>query len=411
MYAFSRRMTSAERERGYLMQLMSSRHSAQELRAYDLSPFLRQRWEQLYEHHVKELGAASRRQLRLTAITELLAGVLLAGGIAAALSFTLTSRVGLATAASAAVAVFALSQRLMAATASTSSLAEAAHFIEDYLRLQEMPGWSATTSERRSGGDDDSAPSRRPPQIVAQALQFAYPNSGEPVLRDVNLTIEPGEVVALVGPNGSGKTTLAKLLAGLYQPAGGRIEWDGENICETDPARLRASVAVVFQDFLRLALPVRDNIAVGRRQAFHDEPGIRQAAVNAGADEFIERLAEGYDTRLGPEYYGGTDISVGQWQRIALARAFFRGAPFVILDEPTSSLDAQSEHELFAAMRPLFPDRSILLISHRFATVRDADRIYVMQDGEIVESGNHEELLAAEGLYAQMFGLQATAYR
>lgn len=214
-----------------------------------------------------------------------------------------------------------------------------------------------------------------------------------------------------MGENGSGKTTLAKLLAGLYTPNRGRICWDGTDLAGVDPAARSERTAVIFQDFLRYHLPVRDNIGLGRHQAIDDLDSVREAARQSGAAEFVERLPAGYETMLGPEFEGGTDLSVGQWQRTALARAFFRDAPLVILDEPTAALDPRAEHELFDRIRSLLGERTVLLISHRFSSVRSADRIYVLAEGAVVEHGTHPELMAAQGLYAELFSLQAAAYQ
>ncbi|HEV3293844.1 MAG TPA: ABC transporter ATP-binding protein, partial [Streptosporangiaceae bacterium] len=215
----------------------------------------------------------------------------------------------------------------------------------------------------------------------------------------------------LVGANGSGKTTLAKLLAGLYLPSEGRVCWGGRDTREADRRELLDQTAVVFQDFIRYALSAGDNIALGRHERAFDTAGIVRAAEQAGADGDISGLPEGYGTLLGPAFIDGTDLSTGQWQRVALARTFFRDAPLIILDEPTAALDAKAEHELFAKIGELFAGRSVLLISHRFSTVRAADRIYVLDSGSVVEAGTHAELLAREGTYAELFTLQASPYQ
>jgi ATP-binding cassette subfamily B protein len=226
----------------------------------------------------------------------------------------------------------------------------------------------------------------------------------------VSLEIGAGEVVALVGENGSGKTTLAKIIAGLYRPQAGRVLWDGVDVAAVDADELRRAVAVVFQDFERYLLPARENVGLGRHERIDDLPAIVAAARRADADEFLGRLPEGYETMLGREFAGGYDLSIGQWQRIALARAFFRDAPFVILDEPTAALDARAESRLFDGIRDLLEGRSVLLISHRFSSVRSADRIYVLDEGRVLEHGSHDDLMAAAGRYAELFPLQAAAY-
>lgn len=282
-----------------------------------------------------------------------------------------------------------------------STLSEAGFYLDDFsefLRLAQEP--PPATRATPSGFK----------QITAAGISFTYPSSDQPALTDVSLHIDAGEVVALVGENGSGKSTLAKVLAGLYRPTAGKVAWDGVGIANVDQTEFSRKVAVIFQDFLRYHLSASDNIGLGRYDAAGDRASIIAAAEQAGADGFIDKLSDGYDTLLGPEFLGGIDLSVGQWQRMALARAFFRNAPFVILDEPTAALDAKAEHELFDKIRTLLKGRTVLLISHRFSSVRTADRIYVLHEGQVVEDGTHHELVAAGGRYAEMFNLQAAAY-
>jgi ATP-binding cassette, subfamily B, bacterial len=189
------------------------------------------------------------------------------------------------------------------------------------------------------------------------------------------------------------------------------VRWDGVDTARADRAALRDGAAVLFQDFVQYVLPARENVGLGRHERMGDELAIEAASRRAGAHDDLSELPDGYATLLGPQFQGGTDLSVGQWQRVALARAFFRDAPLVVLDEPTSALDARSEHALFESLRELLAGRSVLLISHRFSSVRAADRIYVLRDGAIVEDGTHDDLVSAGGIYAELFALQAAAYQ
>jgi len=248
------------------------------------------------------------------------------------------------------------------------------------------------------------------PEPFLELVDISKTYPGVVALDHVGLSVSRGEVIALVGENGSGKTTLAKLMAGLYQPDAGQVSWDGVDLAGIDPDLLHRQVAVIFQDFVRYHLPARDNIGLGRAEALGDLAAIRDAARFSGVDSVLLGLPSGYDTMLGPEFEGGTDLSVGQWQRVALARAFFRDAPFVILDEPTAALDPRAEHELFGRIRELLVGRTVLLISHRFSSVREADRIYVLESGRVTEHGTHQQLMAASGTYSELFTLQARSY-
>ena len=254
------------------------------------------------------------------------------------------------------------------------------------------------------------------PEPIRQGIEFdhvsfQYPNGTRPVLEDISLTIRPGETVALVGENGSGKTTLIKLLCRLYDPVSGAIRIDGIDLREFEIAALRRAIGVVFQDFARYQLSARENIWFGDITAPPEDGRILAAAQYAGADQVINTLPHGYDTLLGKYFEEGEELSIGQWQKIALARAFLRDSQIIVLDEPTASLDARAEYEVFEHFRQLAAGRTAILISHRFSTVRMADRIYVLQDGRIVESGSHAELVRQGGLYAQLFEIQARYYR
>jgi ATP-binding cassette, subfamily B, bacterial len=405
-HRFAHAITPQDRERRYLADVLTSRDAAQEVRAHDLAPFLDTRRGRLWDERLAELRTVAGRQLRFTVLAELAAAAIVGATLVGLVALTLSHDISVAGAAVSAGTIVLLGQRLTRASAAAGGLSESALFVDDYLTLVSNPAEGEAEGRRSEIGE--------PPPLVrvrAEGVTFSYANARAPVLRDVSLEIAPGEVVALVGENGSGKTTLAKLLAGLYEPAGGRITWNGVRPGPADWRELRKSVALIFQDFMRYELPARENIGLGRHEQLPDDDRIRRAAIAAGAHDHLEALPGGYDTVLGPAFAGGVDLSLGQWQRIALARALFRDAPFVILDEPTASLDAQAEHELFTRMRRLLEGRSVLLISHRFSSVREADRIYVLRAGEIVESGTHDELIAEGGRYAELFELQAARYR
>jgi ATP-binding cassette subfamily B protein len=247
--------------------------------------------------------------------------------------------------------------------------------------------------------------------IELRGVSFKYAGQDEWALRDVNLTINAGETIALVGPNGAGKTTLIKLLTRLYDPTEGQILLDGVDLREFDIRELRQRIGVIFQDFVRYHLAARENVGFGQIDAVDDHPRVVRAAVKSGASKVIDALPQGYDTTLGRWFSDGRDLSGGEWQKIALARAFMRDCRVLVLDEPTAALDAENELLVFNQFRELAAGKIAVLISHRFSTVRMADRIFVVEQGRISEEGTHGALLALGGTYARLFTLQAESYR
>ena len=262
-----------------------------------------------------------------------------------------------------------------------------------------------------------SAPDARPVPVpirqgfVFENVGFRYPGSDAWAVRHLDFTLEPGERIALVGENGAGKTTLAKLLVRLYDPTEGRILLDGVDLRQYDITSLRQNVGVIFQDFVRYDLIMRENIAVGNIERLSDEPRLHGAAQRSLADSVVGRLAGRYDQMLGRRFEGGVELSGGEWQKVALARTYMRDAQLLILDEPTAALDARAEYQVFLRFSELTAGKMAVLISHRFSTVRMADRILVLRAGELAEQGTHEELVARGGLYAELFQLQAAGYR
>jgi ATP-binding cassette subfamily B protein len=439
VYQFMLEMTPNDRKRSYVLGLLTAREMAKEVRAFGLAPHFRSLYERLTDERIARL----RRHLRQRAGLSLFgsAGSAVATGVTfGVLAWLITSgRIGLPAAGAVAAAAFQLGFQLQAIVLSAGQIYESGLFIGDLNAFLDLlpalraaqPTQPAPVGFSRIAVEDvdftyPTKPAPPPPSTPAPRPRFFAPWMMPPALaapiagadghrrahalRGVSMEIRRGEVVALVGENGSGKTTLAKVLAGLYPPDRGRVLWDGVDVSEVDPNQLRAQVTVIFQDFVRYMLTVRENIGLGRVERIDDLDAIRAAARHAGADQFIEAWPEAYEALLGPIFESGKDLSIGQWQRLALARAFFRDAPLIILDEPTAALDARAEAELFARTRALFRGRSVLLISHRFSSVRSADRIYVLKEGEIVEQGSHTELMAVGGLYAELFNLQAAAY-
>ena len=402
-YRFSYEQTERDRRRNYLFYVLTRRDEAQEVRAFELSGFLRGRHRELYTAYIEDLRAVLRRRLRISLAGQAASAVLIGSSIGALVWLVTDGRMSLSAAGSAAGAMILLSGQLRNLAGNTAGLYEGSLFLEDYASFVEAAPRIEAARSTEPAPDAFEV-------IAAHNVTFTYPSRSEPSLVDASIELRIGEVVALVGENGSGKTTFAKLMAGLYQPQSGAITWDGVDTATFAPTSVRAKVAVIFQDFVHYQLSAYDNIAFGDSRHYDEAEGVERAADAAGVGDAIKKLDGGYQTLLGPEFYGGSNLSGGQWQRIGLARAFFRDSPIVILDEPTASLDARAEESLYAHMRDLYRDRGVLLISHRFGSVRTADRIYVLRDGRVVEQGSHNQLMELDGYYAELFRLQARWY-
>jgi ATP-binding cassette subfamily B protein len=402
-FDFSVRLTQTNRLRAYLTEVLTARQEAKEIRAFSLQARMLDRWAANYSVYLDEFRRHARRKLGLGLLSALVTVVVTAGALGTLLALVAAGSLELASAGAALIAVRMVAGRVQQVFSGVSSLFESSLFLHDFFEFL----------DRRPDPQDDIGDPVPGPfsELRAERVGFRYPGSDRDVLRDVSLTIRAGEVVALVGENGSGKTTLAKLLAGMFEPSSGRVLWDDRDVRQLDREGMRDHVGVIFQDFVRYQLSARENIGFGREQWLDDTARIEEAARQADAYKYLAELPAGFETGLGKEFEGGVDLSGGQWQRVALARGFFRDAGFLVLDEPTASLDARSEYELFERVSHLAAGRSVLLISHRFSTVKGADRILVIHEGELIEQGTHDELMGAAGLYAELFELQARSYR
>ncbi|CAM3978720.1 ABC transporter ATP-binding protein [Smaragdicoccus niigatensis] len=381
-------VTPIARERIYLESVLTGRREAPEIRTFRSQNHLKQRYAACYDREIDALRHAGRIRARRTIIAGTAFAVVSVAVLLLLVILTANAKVSLADAAVAGVAVQQLASRVRGVNGAITAIQENAVFLTDYEEFLDRT--------RRAGAV--------PRQPVTQAgnaglddVWFTYPGASQPALKGVDIDIRPGEFTALVGPNGSGKSTVAKLICGLYEPQSGSIHRTSD-------------VGAVFQDFVRYDMSAAENIGLGNPDRMSDRSAVVASAAAASADGFIADLPRGFDTRLSPAYEGGVDLSIGQWQRLAIARALFSDATLLVLDEPTASMDPIDEHELMDNSTGAFAGRTVLLISHRFSNVMRADRIYVLDEGRVIEHGTHADLMARGGAYACMFDVQAATY-
>lgn len=405
MYDWQRNQTSMERQGGYFNWMLTDINHVKEIRLFDLGPLFMRRFQEIRQKLYTGRLAILRTQSLADFTAQAFATTAIYGSYAYIAYQTMWAKITLGDL----VMYYSAFQRVQAYL--QGLLGSLVGLIEDNLFLSNL--YEFLDLKRTVIEPDQASSVPQPIQrgIVLDHISFQYPGGTRKVLEDISLTIRPGEVVALVGANGSGKTTLIKLLCRLYDPTGGTISIDGLDLRQFETKALRREIAIIFQDYVHYHLTARENIWLGNTTLPPNDERVIAAARRSGADDVISQLPHGYDTILGKRFEDGEELSIGEWQKVALARAFVHDAQIIVLDEPTSSMDVKAEYEFFQSFRQLVSGRTAILISHRFSTVRMADRIYVLKQGSIIEGGTHEELIDRQGVYADLFERQARSYR
>ena len=397
------RWINQQRQQARLTSLMTDTDPAEEVRMHDVGPLLMKHYGRLADANEAEQSRLARADAKTTLISRSIAGIT-TGLIYLLLGILLwRGQVPLATAGTAVLAI-------RMGTSQLSSLVTAVNLIVEYGLY--LTDWAEAIERAEAARIPEGVvTSVGPPQVIqARDLTFTYPNKDTPALDRINLDITAGEIVALVGENGSGKSTLAKLLTGLYLPTGGEVLWDEIPMGQLSRTAAAAHVSMLAQSFQRWPFTARWNVAIGRHDREHLQEALDRAAAHGGADSVIDDLKFRWETLIATEFFGGVNLSGGQWQKIALSRAFYRDAPVLVLDEPTASLDPKAEQAAFETVMRLAAGRTVILITHRMHSVRHADRIVVLDHGAIVETGTHRQLMATGGRYARLYRLQAQAF-
>ena len=402
-YRVQRELAPHERRFDVYAGLLTGREAAAEVRLFGLSGWLLEQVAVLRRRLDRERLKLAGRELRQSVVHDGLNGLVHIVALVFSVGLLVVGRVSIGTAAALFAAIESFQRDYSDMMWIMSGVYNDLRYLQDYFEFMDGSRLNLEEGRRLSGQVKEG--------IRLDDVSFTYPGGDRPALANLDLTIRPGERIALVGENGAGKTTLIKLLLGLYRPTAGRIVVDGVDLSELAPDDWYRRFGTVFQDFVRYETTVRENIVFGWLEGRDDTRTLAATVARSGADEVVAALPDGLDTRLGKEFHAGVDLSVGQWQKLAIARAYFRPADILILDEPASALDAKAEAAVYEHFARMAEASTVLLISHRLGSCRIADRILVLREGALVEQGTHAELLAAGGEYAALYRLQAAWYR
>ncbi len=404
-YAKNFRQTPAKRQMDYIREVAGSRDGAKEVKLFGLHKFFTDRFKTLASQIYKEDVALSRSKLIFGGLLGIIGTLGYYGTYVYVIYRTLQGHYDIGQFTFLTAAIQQASSNLQMVFSTASGIADQALFLTDLL------AFFAMEPIVKSNPDGLKVPRPIRQGFEFRNVSFAYPGTERRILKNFNLTLSLGQRIALIGENGQGKTTVVKLITRLYDPTEGQVLLDGVDLRDYSLEDLHSQMGVIFQDFMRFEMTARENIAVGRVDQPHNQQGIDDAAHKSLADTVVNKLSGGYDQMLGHRFEGGVELSGGEWQKIALARAYLRDAQLLILDEPTAALDARSELEVFERFAELTQGKMALLISHRFSTVRMADRIVVLSGGQLIEEGKHKDLIEKGGVYAGMFEMQAASYR